>query len=158
MTITFRESHAIRVETCHLCCFSVFVIGGSKICQDLQKSVCDILVCPLHISRTHSLSINSSQLCAAKQITKETLVSLLPRMSHVITLIISPVNLGISFTLWIMLMHLWTISQRRILYRVYQERKCMFWSKMCGNNHVGVLWLWCCSFELRLRNCSLVAF
>ena len=86
--------------------FSVFVIGGSKICQDLQKNVCEILVCPLHIARTHLLSINLSQLCAAKQITKGTLVSLLPRMSHVITLIISPVNMGISFTLRIMLMHL----------------------------------------------------
>jgi hypothetical protein len=139
MAITFRESRAIIEETCHLCCFSVFVIGGSKICQDLWKNVCDIHICPVHISRTHLLSINSSQLCAAKQITKGTLVSLLPRMSHVITLIISPMNLGISFTLRIMLMHLWTISQRIILYRVYQERKYMFWSKMCGNNHVGVL-------------------
>lgn len=119
----FRESCAVIVETCHLCCFSVFVIEGSKICQDLQKNVCEILVCPLHISRT--LSVNSSQLYAAKPITKGTL-SLFPRMSHVMTLIISAVNMGISFTLRILLMHLWTISQMRILYRVYQERKCMF--------------------------------
>jgi hypothetical protein len=139
MAIMFRESHSIIVETCHICCFSVFVIGGSKICQDLQKNVCKILVCPLHISRTHLLSINLSQLCAAKQITKGTLVSLLPRMRHVITLITSPVNVGISFTLRIMLMHLWTISQRRILYRVYQERKCMIWSVTYSNNHIGVL-------------------
>jgi hypothetical protein len=79
-------------------------------------------------------------------------------MSNVITLIISPVNFGISFTLQIMLMHLWTISKRRIFCRVYQERKCMFWSRMCGSNNVGVLLLWCCSFELGLRNCSFVAF
>ena len=79
----FRNSCAVVVETCHLCCSSVFVIGGSKSSQDLQKNVCEIPVCPLHISRTHLLSINSSQLCVAKQITKGTLVSLLLRMSHI---------------------------------------------------------------------------
>lgn len=156
MAIMFRNSCAVIVETCHLCCFSVFVIGGSKISQALQKIVCEIPVCPLHISRTHLLSINSSQLCVAKQITKGTLVSLLLRMSH-ITPHIPPVNVGISYTLQIMLMHLWTKSQRRILYRLYQERKCMFCSRMYGNHYVGILQLWCCSFELKLRNCSLVA-
>ena len=33
----------------------------------------------------------------------------------------------------------------------------MFCSRMYGNHCVGVLQLWWCSFELRLRNCSLVA-
>jgi hypothetical protein len=61
----FKESHAITVDTCHLCCFSVFVIGGGNICQDLQENVYEILVCPLHVSRTYLFSINSSSLCAA---------------------------------------------------------------------------------------------